>query len=175
MSTGQEMEGSPLKIWLEAVPSILKIASGKEIKFPRPALFIQNVGPEPVKILISQASVFQEGGMGGVPHEVTQVLNENLGGRFIPPGDRLQWDLYDLLLAEHPGVSSKVHLFGYKAVLNWWFELSAKAEYQLSDGSSPAQAPLFQARFRWNASKPDLEKVDLAIDPFSPTDGKSGG
>ena len=109
--------------------------------------------------------------MGGVPHEVTQVLNENLGGRFIPPGDRLRWDLYDLLVAEHPGVSSKVHLFGHKAVLNWWFELSAKAEYRLSEGSPPALAPLFRARFRWNASKPDLEKVNLSIETLSPTDG----
>jgi hypothetical protein len=164
MSTGQEMETSLLKIWLEAVPLALKIAAGKEIKFPRPVLVIRNTGPDPVKVLISHASIFEEGGMS---QEVTEALNKNLIDRFIPPGDTLRWDLYDLLRVEHPGVASKINLFGYKAVLNWWFELSVKTDYRLSDGSLPFQAPLFRAKFRWNASKPDLEKVDLSIDPMS--------
>ena len=164
MSTGQEMEASPLKIWLEAVPSALKIAPRGEIKFPRPVLVIQNVGPDPVKVLISQASIFQEGGM---PQEVAEALNKNLIDRFIPPGETVKWDLYDLLMTEHPGVAGKVHLFGYKAVLNWWFELSVKTDYRLSDGSPPVQTPLFRAKFLWNASKPDLEKVDLSINPLS--------
>jgi hypothetical protein len=164
MGTGQEMEASLLKIWLEAVPSALKIAPGGEIKFPRPVLVIRTVGPDPVKVLISQASIFQEGGLS---QEVTEALNKNLIDRFILPGDTLKWDLYNLLMAEHPGVASKVNLFGYKAVLNWWFELSVKTEYRLSDGSPPVQTPLFRAKFRWNASKPDLERVDLSIDPLS--------
>jgi hypothetical protein len=164
MGTRQEMEASLLKFWLEVVPSTLKIAPGGEIKFPRPVLVIQNVGPDPAKVLISHASIFQEGGM---PQEVTETLNKKLIDRFIPPEDTLRWDLYDLLIAEHPGVASKVHLFGYKAVLNWWFELSVKTDCRLSDGSLSVQMPLFRAKFRWNASKPALEKVDLSIDPLS--------
>jgi hypothetical protein len=164
MSTGQGMDASFLKIGLEAVPSMLEIAPRGEIKFPRAVLVMRNAGPEPVQVSISQASIFQEGGM---PLDVTKALNKNLIGRFIPPGDPLSWDLYDLLMAEHPGVAGKVHLFGYKAVLNWWFELSAQADYQLSDGSLPVPMPLFQAKFRWNAAKPDLEKIDLSINPLS--------
>jgi hypothetical protein len=164
MSTGQEMKASLLKIWLEAVPSALKIAPAGEIKFPRAVLSIRNVGPDPVNVLISQADIFQEGGM---TQDVTEALNNNLTDRLIPPGDTLSWDLYDLLMAKHPGVASKIHLFGYKAVLNWWFDLSVKAEYRQSDGSLPVQTPLFRAKFRWNASKPDLEKVGLSIEPLS--------
>ncbi len=102
-----------------------------------------------------------------MPQEVTEALNKNLIDHFIPRGDTLGWGLYDLLMAEHPGVAGKVHLFGYKAVLNWWFELSVKTDYRLSDGSPPVQTPLFRAKFRWNASKPALERVDLSIDPLS--------
>ncbi len=164
MGAGQEMEASHLKILLEAIPSSLKISPGGEIKFPRPVLVIRNVGPNLVKVQISQASIFQEGGM---PQEVTEALNKNLIDRLISPGDTLRWDIYDLLLAEHPGVASKVNLFGYKVILNWWFELSVKTDFRLSDGSSPVQTPLFRAKFRWNASKPDLEKVNLSIDALS--------
>jgi len=99
--------------------------------------------------------------------DVTEAMNKNVINRFFPPGETLSWDLYDLLLIEHPGVASKVHLFGYKVVLNWWFELSLEAEYRVPDGPLPSQTSLFHVKFSWKASKPDLEKVDLSIVPIS--------
>lgn len=164
MNTGQEQKTGPLTIRLKEIPSTLKISPSGEIQFPRAVLAILNTGPDPLNIYISQAGLFQEGGM---LQDVTKALNKTLSGRFIPPEDTLQWDLYDLLMTEHPGVSSKVHLFGYKAVLNWRFELDLTVEYRLSAESLPVQTPLYRAKFQWNASKTALGKVALSIEVVS--------
>jgi hypothetical protein len=72
--------------------------------------------------------------------------------------------MYDLLLAEHPGVASKVHLWGYKAILNWWFDLTVWVEYQSSDMATPVRTATSRWKFRWNPAKPPLEDVDLSIE-----------
>ena len=151
----------PLTITLEAVPSTLKIAGGREINFTRAILVIRNIGLEPMRDLIPQATLVQE---GGLPEDVTEALAKNLGDRPLPSGETLQWDLYDLLVAGHPGVASKVHLFGYKAVLNWWFDVSVQVEYGLSELASPLRTPIFTGRFRWTAEKSSLDRVDLAME-----------
>ena len=154
-------EPSPLEIGIEAIPAILKTTGGREIQLTRAILVIRNTGPQPVSSLTPQATLAQE---SGLPHELSPDLKKDLP-ESLEPGALRQWDLYDLLAAGHPGVSSKVHLFGYKAVLNWWFTLTARVDYRPA-ASAPLRTSSFQARFRWNSQPPSLDKVDLAVEPL---------
>lgn len=153
--------GAPLEISLESVPSRIKKTGGGEINFTRAILVMKNTGSEPLSGLSPQATLGQE---GGVSQEVTETLTRILPEQTLPPRGTVTWDLFDLLAAGHPGVASKVHLFGYKAVLNWWFDLAVRADYRNREGSSPLQSPLFRARFRWNAQPGALDQVDLSIE-----------
>jgi hypothetical protein len=155
-----DTRNSPLEICLEAVPSTIKKSSGGAIHFTRAVLVIKNVGLEPVQGLTPRAVLTQENGMS---HEVTAAMARELKDDALPPGGTIQWDLFGLLADGHPGVASKVHLFGYKTALNWWFTVSAEADYRLGGGSSPRRTPPFKARFRWNAKPNALDEVDLSI------------
>lgn len=150
---------SSLDLELKSVPSTLNTAAGKNIHFTRALLVIKNTGLDPVHALIPQATLAQEGGMA---HDITEILTGGL--RELPPGETMQWDLFDLLAGGHPGVASKVHLFGYKAVLNWWFDLAVQADYRIREGTTPVQTPPFRASFRWNAQPGALDQVDLSIE-----------
>lgn len=152
---------SPLDLALKSVPSTLNTAGGKTIHFTRAILVIKNTGLEPVPGFIPQAALTQEGGMA---HDITEVLTGGLRELYLSPGATIQWDLFDLLAAGHPGVASKVHLFGYKAVLNWWFDLIVRADYRTREDASPLQTPPFRARFRWNAQPGALDEVALSIE-----------
>ena len=143
--------------------SELKIGAGREIKFPRAVLSLQNEGPEPVKAMISGANIVQEGGM---PQELTGTLNKNLVDLLILPRETVNWDLYELLLAEHPGLPAGFTSLATKQFLNWWFEFSTEVSFRISDEAPWIRSPLFQSKFRWSASKPDLKKVDLFLKPF---------
>jgi hypothetical protein len=157
----RDKPGVPLEISLEAVPSSLKKTGGGEIHFARAVLVMKNTGSETLYGLSPHAALGQE---GGVSQEVTETLTRNLPEQTLPPRGTVTWDLFDLLAAGHPGVASKVHLFGYKAVLNWWFDLAVRADYRKREGASPLQTPLFRARFRWNAQPGALDQVDLSIE-----------
>jgi hypothetical protein len=81
-----------------------------------------------------------------------------------PTGEKIEGDVYDLLLAAHPGVAGKIHLFGFKAILNWWFTLNAWAEFHPADGTAPLKTPVFHWKFRWSPATPALEEINLAIE-----------
>jgi hypothetical protein len=152
--------GSALEIGIESIPSKMRKPDGGEIFFTRAVLVVNNTGLEPV-FLTPRADLTQE---GGIAHEVTGALSGDLPAQSLAPGGKRQWDLFDLLTTGHPGVASKVHLFGYKAVLNWWFVLSVRIDYRLEEESVPRRTPLFRARFRWNAKPAALDQVDLSIE-----------
>jgi len=157
-------QGLNLEISLQAVPSKLQITGGREIPFSRAILSISNSGHTAVPGFVPHATLAQE---GGSVQDITAALSRTKTAESISPGEALKWDMYDLLLAEHPGVASKVHLWGYKAILNWWFDLSVWVEYQSSDMATPLRTATSRWKFSWNPAKPPSEDVDLSIETMA--------
>jgi hypothetical protein len=150
-----------LKFSISAVPATLRAAGGREIPFVRAILSLRNTGDTMAAGVVPHATLSEE---RGLVHDATEVLRRAVTADSIPPGGELQWDLYDVLLAAHAGVASKVHLWGYKAVLNWWIDFSAWAEYREEGAETPLQMGVARWKLRWSLSEPSSEKIDLTIE-----------
>ncbi len=156
--TGSE-DAKCIAISLRSVPSSLRASDGREIPFGRALLTItNNCGKEASHIVVS-VSLGQEGG-------TVQDVSGALGAQpaILPPGGSASWDVYDLLLPAHPGTSSKVHMFGYRAVLNWRFELTVSAEYLLKGSSGRMRTPELRWTVRWSVPDQESGAVILAIE-----------
>ena len=151
----------PLEIALRAVPSTLQTGGGRKIPFERANLVLHNPGHSTVEGILPHVTLTQE---GGPAHDGTDALSQTRHVTSLLPGDTVTWDVYDLLCTANAGLASKVHLFGYKAILNWWFELIAWAEYRLSDDASPRHSPTSRWKLRWNAVQPPRNAITLSID-----------
>ena len=149
-----------LEISLQAVASTLRVTGGRDIAFRRAKLTMHNTGPMDVDGFAPHATLCQE---RGLVHDATEALCRNMTAQAMPAGGTVEWDVYDLLLAAHGGVASKVHLWGYKAILDWWFELSAWAEYR-HPGAAPVQTPVSSWKLRWSPAKPPTEEISLSIE-----------
>jgi hypothetical protein len=148
-----------LDISLRSVDSKLKAVGGREIPFARAILAIHNAcGAEAVSVL-PHASLGQE---GGTVQDVTGSLSNAASS--ISPGESVSWDVFDLLLPAHPGTASKVHMFGYRAVMNWKFELSVWAEYRTSASPEPLKTPVLRWRVRWSVLDPASGAVGVSIE-----------
>jgi len=150
-----------LKFSLQSVPSTLQVKGDNQIPFSRAILSLSNIGQTAVVGVVPHATVNQE----GMPvHDRTEALSRAGSVESIPPGDEVVWDVYELLFAEADGIASKIHLFGYKAVLDWWYELAVWTKYQLPDSTTPEQTPVSQWRFRWFATDSPHSNIDLTIE-----------
>ena len=152
--------GPCLVISLQSVASKIRASDGRDIPFSRAILTINNVCSAEVIDLVPHASLGQE---GGTVHDVTHAFTRPAASS-IPAGGSASWDVYDLFLPAHPGTASKVHMFGYRAVLNWLFELSAWASYRVSVSAEPVQTPVSRWTLRWSVSDPSTGAVALAIE-----------
>ncbi len=152
--------GLCLVISLQSVASKIRASDGRDIPFSRAILTINNVCSAEVIDLVPHASLGQE---GGTVHDVTHAFTRPAASS-IPAGGSASWDVYDLLLPGHPGTASKVHMFGYRAVLNWLFELSAWASYRVSGTAEPVQTPVARWALRWSVPDPSTGAVALAIE-----------
>lgn len=152
---------SVLEFSLQAVPSELRITGGREISFRRAVLTLSNTGLSVVAGLIPHATLAQE---GGSVQDVTETLSQSISAASLQPGEIIRWDVYDLLLAAHPGVASKVHLWGYKAILNWWFDVTVWVEYRIAASDTVIHTSIMRWKLRWIMEKPALEEVDLSIE-----------
>ena len=148
-----------LTISLKAVPSKLQVSKDREIPFTRAILSVQSTGE--LLEVIPHATLGQE---RGSTQDVSTVLQQTGITVPTPTGGKTEWDLYDLLLAAHPGVAGKVHLFGFKAVLNWWFYLDAWAEFHPANGAAPSKTPVYRWKLRWSPTTPALEEINLALE-----------
>jgi hypothetical protein len=61
-------------------------------------------------------------------------------------------------------VASKVHLWGYKAALNWWIDLSAWADYREQSAASPMRTAISRWKLRWVPAEPAAERIELSIE-----------
>ena len=154
---------SSIEISLQAVPSKFRLNGGKEISFRRAILSMCNTGQTALVGLVPHATLAQEGGAGSV-HDGTEALSRAKTVESILPGETVNWDVYSLLLDAHPGVAGKVHLWGYKAILNWWFQLTVWAEYRAAKASTPLNTPISRWKLRWSPLGTSSEDVDLSIE-----------
>ena len=160
------IEGQPvstmkcLDISLQAIDSTLRISGGREISFARAILMICNICDSEVLNVEPHATLGQE---RGTVQEVTSSFAQKTHAS-IPPGGTVAWDLYDEIIPAHPGVSSKVHLFGYRAVLDWRFDLVAWVEYRPAGSTALIQTPICRWALRWTVPEPAALKVELAIE-----------
>ena len=144
---------------LEAHPSTLRVTGGREIPFARPVLVLRNTGDRPATGLVAHATVSEE---RGLVHDATEALGRSVPAAALPPGGEIRWDVHDVLLAAHPGVASKVRLWGYKAILGWWIDFSVWAEHTEATGMSDRKAARW--RFRWSPAGPPAEGVELSVE-----------
>jgi len=149
-----------LDFTLKSVPSTLRVTGGREIPFARAILSLHYAGDSTATGLVAHATLSEERGM---VHDATEALKRAAPADSIPPGGELTWDVYNLLLAAHPGVASKVHLWGYKAALNWWIDFTAWAEHR-EEAASPVRTGVSRWKLCWIPTGPSGEKIDLAVE-----------
>jgi hypothetical protein len=152
---------SCLEISLKAVPSKLQVSVGREIAFTRAMLSMVNTSHAPLVGVVPHATFAQE---RGIVHDATEALSRSKIVESLHPGETAKWDVYDLLLVAHPGVASKVHLWGYKAVIDWWLDFVAWAEYRTPDVTVPQQTPKHQWKLRWSPAKSQVDEIDLVLE-----------
>lgn len=150
-----------LEISLRTVPSRIGASGGKEVPFKRGILSVRNTGRTVVSGLVPHATLGQE---GGSVQDVSEAFSRPKTIPPMQPGEAIEWDVFDQLLAMHAGAASKVHMFGYRAVLNWWFELVAWAEYRCQDVATSLQTPITRWKLRWSLAQPPMDDVDLYIE-----------
>ncbi len=155
------MSNDSLKFSIEAVPSTLRVTGGREIPFVRPILSLRNTGDTEATGIVVHATLAED---RGIVHDATEALGRATTADSMPPGGELKWDFYDLLLAAHPGGASKIHLWGYRAVLNWWIHLSVSAEYRQEGTREPLQTGVSRWKLRWFFPEPSAERIELALE-----------
>ena len=121
---------------------------------------IRNVCTAEAVNVVPHATLGQE---GGTVQDVTGSLSHPVPST-IPPEGTVSWDVYDLLLPAHPGTASKIHMFGYRAALNWRFNLAAWAQYQPSISSESLKTPVLLWSLRWSVADPSTGAVGLTIE-----------
>jgi hypothetical protein len=151
---------SCLDILLQSVASHIRASDGREIPFTRAILTIRNICDSEVVDVDPHATLGQE---GGTVQDVTSSFSQSAHSS-IPAGGAASWDVYDLLIPAHPGTASKIHMFGYRAALNWRFELAAWVEYRPSGSSMAVQTPVSRWAFRWSVENPSTGEVELTIE-----------
>jgi len=150
-----------LSFMLKTVPATLRVTGGREIPFVRAILSLRNAGAVTAAEVAPHATLSEE---RGLVHDATEALKRATPADSIPPGGELTWDVYDLLLAAHPGVASKIHLWGYKAALNWWIDFSAWAEYRDEGAAFPVRTAVSRWRLCWSPAEPAAERIELSIE-----------
>jgi hypothetical protein len=153
-------ENACIEISLQPVASHIRASDGREIPFTKAILTIRNVCNTELVNVVPHATLGQE---GGTVQDVTSSLSHSAPST-IPPNGTVSWDVYDLLLPAHPGTASKVHMFGYRAALNWRFELAAWAEYSVSGSSEMVQIPVSRWVLRWSIVDTATGAVDVTIE-----------
>ena len=149
-----------LDISLQTVDSRIVASNGKEISFARAVVTVRNVCTAELIGMVPHATLGQE---GGTVQDVSSAFPGKAGVSILPGGTVI-WDVYDLLLPAHAGTASKVHMFGYRAVLNWRFDLAVWVEYRRSTGSPPVLTPVSRWTLRWSVPDASTGAVVLAIE-----------
>ncbi|OGW36238.1 MAG: hypothetical protein A2X58_09205 [Nitrospirae bacterium GWC2_56_14] len=148
-----------IAISLQPAASHLRASDGREVPFTRAVLSIHHACASELIELSPHVTLGQE---GGTVQDVTRVLS-GLSEPFTP-GKSMSWDVYDLLLPAHPGTASKLHMFGYRAALNWRFELAVWVEYRRFADSPVVRTSVARWVLRWSVPDSATGAVVLTIE-----------
>ncbi len=148
-----------LEISLQSSPSQIKASDGRQVPFTRAILTIRNVCGQTVSIAL-HVTLGQE---GGTVQDVTAALSASMPSS-IPPNGLASWDVYDLVLPAHQGTASKIHMFGYRAVLNWRFDVAARATYSIAGASESMNTSTSRWSLKWTIVNPTSGSVGLSIE-----------
>ncbi len=154
---------SCLDISLQSVASHIRAIDGRELPFTRAVLTIRNICDCEVVDVVPHATLGQE---GGTVQDVSSSLLQSALSSILPNGVA-EWDVYDLLIPAHQGAASKIHMFGYRAALNWRFELTMWASYRRSGSSIALQTPVSRWALRWSVESPATGEVGLSIEDLN--------
>jgi hypothetical protein len=157
---GRDDQERCVVIALQPAESKLMTSNGKEISFTRAVLTLRNACTMVLSDLTVYATLGQE---GGTVQDVSSAFPGSSGAS-LPPQGSVNCHVYDLLLPAHPGIASKIHMFGYRAVLNWRFDLEVWAEYRRAAGSPPVRTPVSRWALRWSVPDPSTGAVELSIE-----------
>lgn len=149
-----------LNISLQSLASHIRASDGRDTPFARAILTIRNMCAAEVVNVMPHATLGQE---GGTVQDVTSSLSQS-APLSIPAGEAVTWDVYDLLIPAHPGAASKIHMFGYRAALNWRFDLTVRAEYQSALSSVSGRTPVLRWTLLWSVENPSTGEVTLTIE-----------
>lgn len=147
-----------LEISLQSVASNMQGSTGQVLPFSRAVLQLRNVCDVELASVMLHATLGQE---GGTLQDVSGALAADA---VIPAGGVIAWDVYDILIPAHPGAASKIHMFGYRAALNWRFELTVRAEYSTPGSPRPVTLEDLRWAFRWYATGSSSGEVALDIE-----------
>jgi len=156
---GRDDQEHCVVIALQTAGSKMVASNGKEISFARAILKFRNTCTAELINMVPHATLGQE---GGTVQDVSHGLS-NPPTPFTARGS-VSWDVYDLLLPAHSGTASKVHMFGYRAALNWRFDLAVWAEYRRTTDSPSVMTPVSRWVLRWSVPDPLNGAVVLAIE-----------
>lgn len=160
---GRDDQESCLVFSLQAEASHLQASDNRAIPFTRPILKIRNVCDTELGNIVPHVTLGQE---GGTVQDISSHLFQSASAS-LPPGGIISWDVYDLLLSAHPGAASKIHMFGYRAALNWKFDLAAWFEYCFPGPTAPDRTPLSRWTLQWSAATVSPGEVVLAIEELN--------
>jgi hypothetical protein len=167
---GQDDQERCLVFSLQAEDSRLVASNGKEISFAKAVVTVRNACTAELIDMVPHATLGQE---GGTVQDVSSAFPGKAGVSILP-GGTVSWYVYDLLLPAHPGAASKVHMFGYRAVLNWRFDLTVWAEYRRSADSPPVRTPVSRWVLRWSVPDQSTGAVALTIEEGKDTEVELG-
>ena len=161
-NAGRDDQERCVVIAMQPAESKLMASNGKEVSLTRAVLTLRNACTTALSDLVVHATLGQE---GGTVQDVSSAF-PNSAGASIPPQGSVSCNVYDVLFPAHSGIASRVHMFGYRAALNWRFDLVVWAEYRRSADSLPVQTPVSRWALRWSVPEPSTSG---ASDPSSPS------
>jgi hypothetical protein len=153
-----DMPKDCLILSLHKEASHIKASDGREIPFAKAILKVNNDCGTDVVDVTPHATLGQE---GGTVQDVSHAISG--AAATLPAGGDLRWDVYDLLLPAHLGAASRIHMFGYRAALNWRFELAVWADYRHAASSAPMKTPIARWTIQWSVPDASSGAVELAI------------
>lgn len=146
-----------LTLELQDHPVTLHHPGAEGVRFHDAVFVIRNEGSAPAEHIrlglriVQGSNVLADAVVDPTPVGMPATLSSGEAGRA---------SLFRLLQQEVKGFGSKVNLFGYKAVLNWTYEVSATA---VMKGQAPAaEGRTWQVCWRPSEATEDLVEVDIA-------------
>lgn len=149
-----------MQFTLTPTASRLKAVDGREVDFTKAMLSIRSTCSTELLNMVPHVTLGQE---GGTVQDVTHALANSTPGS-LPAGGFATWDVFDILLPAHSGTASKLHMFGYRAALNWRFDLAAWAEYRTAADSVVVSTPVQKWALRWTVPDAATGAIELVID-----------